>query len=85
MSPAMRSKIAEEIRADQAGRVAAMSADERVELAFALGERAIEDYVRNFGGSRAQAVQALRRAAAAGRRPSACMGDSTDDPPRSGR
>ena len=74
----MRSRVADEIRRDQQRRVDAMTPDERVAAALALGERAITDYMQNFGVDRREAVRVLRRAGQAGRRYSACMDDGPD-------
>lgn len=69
----VRSKLAEEIRADQARRAVAMTVEERVSAALALGDRAVRDYMANFGVDRDEAVRALRRGGLAGRRPSSCF------------
>lgn len=73
----MRSRLAEELRREQAHRAREMTPDERVAAALALGEQAVLDYMANFGVDRAEAVRALRRAGRAGRRPSAVM-DAAD-------
>jgi hypothetical protein len=69
----VRSKVAEELRCAQAGDDARLTPSAAVALALRLGERAVADYVANFGGSEEEAVAALRRAGGAGRRPSACL------------
>ncbi|HEX2164327.1 MAG TPA: hypothetical protein VHM02_10290 [Thermoanaerobaculia bacterium] len=73
----MRSRLAEELRREQARRAREMTAEERVAVALALGEQAVLDYMANFGVGRAEAVRALRRAGRAGRRRSAAM-DAAD-------
>lgn len=72
----MRSRLAEELRREQAQRALAMTPEERVAAALALGERAVLDYMANFGVDRAEAVRALRRAGRAGRRRSAVMDEA---------
>lgn len=69
----MRSRLAEELRREQARRALEMTPEERVAAALALGEQAIGDYMANHGVDRREAVRVLRRAGRAGRRPSACM------------
>jgi len=82
----MRSKLADEVREDQARRALEMSAGERVAAALALGQRAVRDYMANFGVDRREAVRALRRAGRAGRRYSACLDEDLDGrPDRGGR
>lgn len=69
----MRSALAQALREEQAARVRQMAPEDRLAAALALGERAIGDYMLNFGVGRRKAVAALRRAGRAGRRPAACM------------
>src|SRR2546430_8574566 len=73
--PWMRSPIAEESRRDQQQRAANMSPADRLASALAMGERAVADYMKNFGVTRAAAVRILRQAGQAGRRYSACLDD----------
>jgi hypothetical protein len=54
---------------------AMMQPAERIAAALALGERAISDFVRNFGVTREIAILRLRQAGRAGRRYSKCMDD----------
>ena len=72
----MRSRLAEELRDEQQERVLRMTPDERLREALALGERAIADYVENHGGTRSDAIRALRRAGQAGRRYSKCLDEA---------
>ena len=63
-----------------------MTAGERVAAALAMGERAVSDYMTNFGVGREEAIRILRRAGSAGRRYSACHdGDLDDGADQSGR
>jgi hypothetical protein len=80
----VKSKLAEEIRAEQARRALSMTAEQRVAAALALGEAAVRDYMANFGVDRARAVRALRRAGRAGRRPSACLDEELNAGPDRG-
>jgi hypothetical protein len=71
----MRSRLAEQSRDEQQRRAGEMSSAEGVATALALGERAIADYMQNFGVGRSEAVRILRRAGQAGRRYCACLDD----------
>jgi hypothetical protein len=53
--------------------VLAMSPAERVELAFALGERDLEFFMATNGLSRGEALTAIERSRQAGRRYSRCI------------
>ncbi len=53
--------------------MAAMSADERVALAFRLGDEDLEIYRRAWGVSREVALRRLRMARQAGRVPCRCL------------
>ena len=74
----MRSKLAEELRRERRRDDAGLSPAEAVAAALALGQRAITDYMTNFGVDRRSAVRALRRAGQAGRRRSACLDEGPD-------
>ncbi len=56
-----------------------MTAGERVAAALAMGDRAVADYMKNYGVGREEAVRLLRRAGSAGRRYSACHDGDLDD------
>jgi hypothetical protein len=75
----MRSPLAEELRGEQAREALEMTPGERLATALARGERAVADYMANFGVDRDEALRALRRAGQAGRRYSACMDESADE------
>jgi hypothetical protein len=83
-SDLVKSRIAQELRAEQTRRALSMSPEERVAAALALGEGAVRDYMANFGVDRAAAVRALRRAGRAGRRPSRCLDEEPDGRPGRG-
>lgn len=70
-----RSKLGEDLGRENALAVAAMTPDERLELAFELGRRAVEMYMDAHQVDYATAVRALKRAGQAGRRYSRCMDD----------
>lgn len=75
----MRSRLAEELRAEQARETLEMTPEECLAAAFALGERAVRDFMANFGADREEAERVLRRAGQAGRRYSSCMDESVDE------
>jgi hypothetical protein len=82
----MRSRLAEEVRRDQRRLASEMSPSDRLEAALAMGARAVADYMKNFGVSRAVAVRTLRKAGQAGRRYSACLDEERHvGPDRGGR
>lgn len=70
----MRS-VADELRREQLEKVQTLSADERLLLAFDLGETALEMYMGAQGLDREEAIRRLKRQRQAGRRPSKCMID----------
>lgn len=72
----MKSRLAEELRRERERQAWAMTPEQRFAAALALGQRAIADYMENFGADRGEAVRALRRAGQAGRSYSRCMDDS---------
>jgi hypothetical protein len=81
----MRSRLAEELRRERSADAARIPDGKRLELAFALGERAIADYMANFAVDRAQAIRVLRQAGQAGRRYSACLNEDPHERARLGR
>jgi len=68
--------VANHVRARAMAEVLALSPDERIDLAFALGEADLELFVRASGLDRETALTRLRASRRAGRRPSrAAAGD----------
>jgi hypothetical protein len=67
----MRS-VADDLRDEQMREMLKLTAEERMELALRLGQRAIEVYMAANQVDRPTAIAALRRAANAGRVPSKC-------------
>ncbi|MGE5359723.1 MAG: hypothetical protein ACM3NQ_11965 [Bacteroidales bacterium] len=65
--------MADDLRRLQRDRVAAMTAGERVELAFQLGERDLDLYCATNKVGRDEARRRLARARHEGRNPSALM------------
>jgi len=72
-----RSKVAEALRAEQMREVLAMTPAERVELAFALGERDLAFFMAASGLSREKALAEIERSRRAGRRYSRCVDELT--------
>jgi hypothetical protein len=72
-----RSKVAEELRQEQMREVLAMTPDERVELAFALGERDLEFFMAANGLTRDEALKQIERSRQLGRRYSRCVDELT--------
>lgn len=70
-----RSKVADELRREDAAAIAAMTPAERLELAFELGRRGVQMYMDAHRVDRKTAARALKRASQAGRRYSRCMDD----------
>jgi hypothetical protein len=70
-----RSNVAEALRREDAAATAAMTPAERLELAFELGRRGVEMYMRAHHLDRATAAHELKRSSQAGRRYSRCMDD----------
>lgn len=68
-----RSKVAEALRQEQMREVLAMTPTERVELAFALGERDLEFFMAANRLSRDEALAQIDRSRQAGRRYSRCL------------
>jgi hypothetical protein len=74
----MRSRVAEELRAEQTADVLKMTVDERLELAFGLGDEAIANYASANGVDHATALRVLSRQRHAGRRRSRCSEELDD-------
>ena len=72
-----RSKLAEQLRQEQAAAIAALTPQERLDLAFELGRRGIEMYMSAHHVDRETAARELKRASRAGRRYSRCMNVDT--------
>ncbi|HYC60454.1 MAG TPA: hypothetical protein VEK79_12895 [Thermoanaerobaculia bacterium] len=72
-----RSKLAEQLRQEQAAAIAGLTPQERLDLAFELGRRGIEMYMSAHHVDRETAARELKRAGRAGRRYSRCMDDET--------
>jgi hypothetical protein len=68
----MRSRVAEELRHELTADVSKMTVDERLELAFRLGDEAVADYASANGVDEATALRVLTRQRHAGRRRSRC-------------
>jgi hypothetical protein len=75
----MRSRVAETLKQEQRDRFAAMTPEERAALAFRLGDEWIADTMSRSHLDRCAAIEALRRARRAGRKPSPSM-DRGDAP-----
>lgn len=67
------SKLADELRELDANEIAAMTPQERFDLAFELGRRGVEMYMTAHHVDRETAQRELKRAGQAGRRYSRCM------------
>ncbi len=65
--------VADELREKTRQEVLAMSPEERLALAFALGEADLESYRSAHGLSREEALRQLQRRRQLGRRTSRCM------------
>lgn len=74
----MRSRVAEELRAEQITDVLQMTLDERLELAFRLGDEAIADYASANGVDVETARRVLMKQRHAGRRRSRCHEELDD-------
>lgn len=74
--PAMRSKVAEELRQEQIDQVRGMTPGERVAMALQLGERDLRIYIAVQKVDRDVAMKAIRRSRQTGRRYSRCMHES---------
>lgn len=68
----MRS-VADELRRQDAAALARLSADERLALAFALGDADVDAYCRTHGVTGAEAARHFERQRQKGRTPSRCM------------
>ena len=69
----MRSRVADELRAEQREHVLRMTPQERLALAVRLGEDDLANFMAANGLSREEAVAQLKRQRQAGRRHSRCM------------
>jgi hypothetical protein len=69
----MRSAVAEKLREADRGDSLALSVDERIEQALALGRRDVEFYMAANDVDRETAVRRLRQVMRQGRTPSKCM------------
>jgi hypothetical protein len=65
--------VADQLRQEDAESLARLSASERIELAFALGEADVDAYCRNHGVDRRDAIRVFQRQRQRGRNPSRCM------------
>jgi hypothetical protein len=70
----MRS-VADELRQWDREAVEALSIEERLELAFALGDEGVAAFCAARGISREEGIRLLQRQRQAGRTPSKCMSD----------
>ena len=68
----MRSRVAEEVRAEQVAEVLKMTPDERLELALRLGDEAVADDASANGVDEETARRILMKQSHAGRRRSRC-------------
>jgi hypothetical protein len=68
----MRS-VADELRRQDAAALARLTANERLALAFALGDADIDAYCRTHGVTSAEAAKHFERQRQNGRTPSQCM------------
>ncbi|HEX2122928.1 MAG TPA: hypothetical protein VHL59_14950 [Thermoanaerobaculia bacterium] len=75
----MRSKVAEALRRETEEEMLAMSPDERLALAFRLGEEAIETFAAARGISREEAKRLLAAERRRGRRYSRCIEELNGD------
>lgn len=72
-----RSKVADELREEQMRAVAAMTPQERIDLAFACGQRDLEFYMAATGLDRDEALRRIERTRQVGRRYSRCIDELT--------
>jgi hypothetical protein len=78
----MKSKVAEELRRETEEAVRRMSVDDRVALAYRLGDEAIETFAAARGISRAEAQRLLQKEKRQGRRYSRCIEELDGEPAR---
>lgn len=71
----MRSKVAEQVRAELQADMLALSVDERMRLALELGDRAVRLYAEAEAISPDEARRVLMRNSQKGRRPSKVASD----------
>jgi hypothetical protein len=74
--------VADELRAESIAATLAMTPDERVALAFRLGDQAIADLARTRGISEEEAAWLIRAQRRAGRRYSRCIEELEGERPR---
>ena len=74
----MRSRVADELRAEQTAELMKMTLDERLELALRLGDQAIADYASANGVDEETARAVLTKQRHAGRRRSRCHEELDD-------
>jgi hypothetical protein len=65
--------VADQLRREDAERLARLSAGQRLELAFALGDADADAYCRSHGVDRRAAIRVFQRQRQRGRNPSRCM------------
>ena len=65
--------VADQLRREGAESLARLSAGERLELAFALGDADVDAYCRSHGVERRTAIRIFERQRQNGRNPSRCM------------
>ena len=74
----MRSRVAEELRSELTADVQKLTLDERLELAFRLGDEAVADYASANGVDRETALRVLLKQRHVGRRHSRCNEELDD-------
>jgi hypothetical protein len=67
--------VADELRQRDREAARSLSAEQRLELAFALGEEGVTAFCAARGISREEGIRLLQRQRQAGRTPSKCMSD----------
>ena len=67
--------VADDLRAETREKVRQLSTQERLELAFRLGEESLELFRQANGLDRKTAIRLLQRRRQAGRTPSKCMSE----------
>jgi hypothetical protein len=73
--PMARSRVAEQLKAEDHAAISAMSAEERFALAEKLGREGIDMYMQAYKVDLETAARALKKSSQAGRRYSRCMDD----------
>jgi hypothetical protein len=67
--------VADDLRAEQQEKMRHLSVQERLDLAFRLGEESLELFRQANGLDRKTAIRLLQRRRQAGRTPSKCMSE----------